>query len=35
MQDEAERNHQEEQKEIAINDYFVFADKIGKIIYAR
>ena len=34
-QDEIERNHQEEQKQILINDYFVFADKLGKINYAR
>ena len=33
--DEFERNHQAEQKQIAIEDYFTFADKIGKIIYAR
>lgn len=34
-QQEAEINYQAEQKEIAINDYFIFADKIGKIRYAR
>ena len=34
-QDEIERNYQAEQKDIIINDYFLFADKIGKIRYAR
>jgi len=34
-QQEAEINHREEQKQIAIDDYFIFADKIGKIVYAR
>ena len=33
--DEFEQNHQEEQKQIIINDYFLFADKLGKITYAR
>jgi hypothetical protein len=35
MQDEFERNHQAEQEQIIIDDYFIFAKKIGKIIYAR
>jgi uncharacterized protein YbdZ (MbtH family) len=30
-----ERNHIEEQKQIIIEDYFLFADKLGKIRYAR
>lgn len=34
-QDELERNHQAEQKDIIINDYFLFLDKIWKIRYAR
>jgi len=33
--DEYERNHQAEQEQIIIDDYFIFAKKIGKIIYAR
>lgn len=35
MQEEQERKHQAEQEEIIINDYFIFATKIGKINYAR
>ena len=35
QQEERERNYYEEQKHIAIEDYFLFADKLGKIIYAR
>ena len=34
-EEEATINHREEQKQIAIDDYFIFADKIGKIVYAR
>jgi hypothetical protein len=34
-QDEFERNYLAEQKQIIIDDYFLFADKIGKINYAR
>lgn len=35
LADEMARNFQAEQKEIIINDYFTFAEKIGKIFYAR
>jgi|GEM_PF-7014891 hypothetical protein len=34
-QDEFDRNYLAEQKQIIIDDYFLFADKIGKINYAR
>ena len=35
LYDEWEKNYQNEQEQIIIEDYFLFMEQIGKINYAR